>query len=365
MEENEYTDLKLARALDIVEEGESITAESLQQVKDDAELRRQCSELLALKAAARLSDSHIDVESRLKRMHARLGLGGKRTARLRLAAIITAAAAAFVGTLFLLNRPEKTTDNDIFTAQAGNEPIVITDENGEKKTIEPQKSPTYTISVKDYQRALSNKENVEKLTVSVPNGKMAHVDLPDGSVVLLHPGSRLRFPTAFIGDKRFVILEGEAYFKVTKNPNMPFIVQADGIETTVLGTEFDIKDGTVTLINGSVRVGRPSSAQAVVITPGQQAQFIDDKFKVAATDTLPYVYWRDGYLYYDNMTIRDIMRAIGSTYNMTVRCMNSDILNQRMRFMAERDKGVDSAIDMMNRMGKVRVARKDNLILVQ
>jgi len=65
------------------------------------------------------------------------------------------------------------------------------------------------------------------------------------------------------------------------------------------------------------------------------------------------------------MTIHDIMRAIGGTYNMTVRCVNTDILQQRMRFMAERDKGVDAAIELMNRMGKVRVTRKDNLIIVE
>jgi len=365
MEENEYISYDLERALDIVDEGEEISAESLSLLKEDASVRQRCAELLGLRAAARLHGRHIDTDGRLERLHARLETGRRRGARARLVAITAAAAAAFAGVAFFLNNPEKPAENEIFTAQNSNEPVMITDEDGGEKAIKPTKTQTYTISVSDYRRVMTDEKNVERMTISVPNGKMAHIDLPDGSVVLLHPGSRLKSPTAFIGDKRFVMLEGEAYFKIKKDPLRPFIVQADGIETTVLGTEFNIKNGTVTLVNGSVKVRRQVSPESVVMTPGQQASLIDDKLKVAAADTLPYVYWRDGYLYYDNMTIRDIMRAIGSTYNMTVRCVNSDVLQQHMRFMAERDKGVDAAIDMMNRMGKVRVARKDDLIIVE
>lgn len=365
MKDNDYINEDFDRALSIIDEGEDITADSLDLLKEDEETRRQCAEIIGLKAAARLSESPVDVEQRLKQIHGRLGISSPRPAKLRLFAIITAAAAVFAGALFFLNNPNESDENEIYTAQNSNIPITIVDEKGGEKTLKPTKTQTYTVSVSDYRRAMTDEKNVEKLTVSVPNGKTAQIDLPDGSVALLHPGSKLKFPTAFIGGIRFVMLEGEAYFKVKKDPSKPFIVQAEGIETTVLGTEFNIKNGVVTLINGSVKVKKQASGQSVVITPGQQASLIDDKFKIAATDTLPYVYWRDGYLFYDNMTIRDIMRAIGSTYNKTVRCVNSDVLGQRMRFMAERDKGVDAAIEMMNRMGKVRVVRKDNLIFVE
>lgn len=365
MEENEHTDKDLERALNIMDEGEEISTDSLSLLKKDTGVRQRCAELLELKATTRLSDCHIDADRQLERLHMKIETGRRRNARARLWVIAVAAAAAFIGMIFFINNPEKSTENEIFTAQNSNEPIVITDEKGSKKAIKLTKAQTYTISVSDYRRVMTDEKSVERMTISVPIGKMAHIDLPDGSVVLLHPGSRLKSPTAFIGDKRFVMLEGEAYFKIKKDPSRPFIVQADGIETTVLGTEFNIKDGTVTLINGSVKVKKQDSPQSVTMTPGQQASLIDDKFTVAPADTLPYVYWRDGYLYYDNVTIHDIMKAIGSTYNMTVRCTNSDVLQQHMRFMAERDKGVDAAIELMNHMGKVRVMRKDNLIVVE
>lgn len=65
--------------------------------------------------------------------------------------------------------------------------------------------------------------------------------LPDGSSVALHPGSSLRYATAFAGPRRDVHLTGEAFFKVSKNPARPFLVFTNQLVTTVLGTSFRVK----------------------------------------------------------------------------------------------------------------------------
>lgn len=365
MNDEQHIDELNGKALDIVDEGKAISAASLELVNSDESIRQGCRNVLELKAAVRMAAANVDVEKRLKTFRRRVNAESRWGGKARLATIIVAAAAAFTGLVFLLNRPAEQPGEEIFTAVADAGTVTLTDNKGDEVPIRQAKTQTYTISVADYRKVMTDERNVEKVLVNVPTGKTAQVDLPDGSVAMLHPGSRLRFPTAFVGDKRFVILEGEAYFKVKKDPSHPFIVQAGDIETTVLGTEFNITGSTVTLVSGSVKVKEKVSQHSVVMTPGQQVSLIADKFKVAEVDTLPYVYWRDGYIYYDNMTISDIMKAIGSTYNMSVRCMNSEVMQQRMRFMAERDKGVDAALEMMNRMGKVRVFRKDNLIFVE
>lgn len=361
------------KALDIIDEGMDISEESLELVNADESIKQDCRELLALKAAMRFAAGNVDVEQRLKAFRQKADMDSQDAEtdsdrgrqKARLISIILAVAAALAGVVFFLDRPEKSSDDEIFTAVANNDPVTITTDNGDKVPIKQSKTQTYTISVADYRKAISDKKNIEDIFVNVPTGKTAQVCLPDGSVALLHPGSSLKFPTEFVGDKRFVMLEGEAYFKVKKDPEHPFIVQDGDIETTVLGTEFNISASSVTLVTGSVKVSERSSQKAVVIIPGQQVSLAAKKFNVAEVDTLPYVYWRDGYLFYDNMTISDIMKEIGSTYNMSVRCKNSEVMNQRMRFMAERNKGVDSALEMMNHMGKVRVYRKGNLILVE
>ena len=83
--------------------------------------------------------------------------------------------------------------------------------------------------------------------------------LPDGSTVIISAGSKLNYSSSF-GDirKREVYLEGQAYFDISHNASKPFIVHTGKIETTVLGTAFDIKawpanaDVIVTVIRGKV-----------------------------------------------------------------------------------------------------------------
>lgn len=65
--------------------------------------------------------------------------------------------------------------------------------------------------------------------------------LPDGSRITLHPGSSLRYNAAFAGSRREVYLQGEAFFKVSKNLARPFRVVTRQVVTTVLGTSFRVK----------------------------------------------------------------------------------------------------------------------------
>ncbi len=84
------------------------------------------------------------------------------------------------------------------------------------------------------------------------------VRLADGSVVLLLPGSQLKVEKSFPSDTRVVKLSGNAVFSVAKSKKHPFIVQADGFSTKVLGTVFKItqtgNSKAVDLYEGKVAV---------------------------------------------------------------------------------------------------------------
>ncbi len=91
-------------------------------------------------------------------------------------------------------------------------------------------------------------------------GEIEEVSLPDGSVVVLNEGSRLQLSRAFTkGERRAVVLEGEAYFDIQSNPKDPFTITTQKTEVQVLGTEFSLRaypeeDSTVVEVNeGLVR----------------------------------------------------------------------------------------------------------------
>lgn len=88
-------------------------------------------------------------------------------------------------------------------------------------------------------------------------GELRTIALEDGSTVQLGPDSAIR-ATFSDAQRKIELLSGEALFQVRHNPRRPFLVEADTITTTVLGTGFDVRRlRTVTQVgvqHGRVRV---------------------------------------------------------------------------------------------------------------
>jgi ferric-dicitrate binding protein FerR (iron transport regulator) len=123
---------------------------------------------------------------------------------------------------------------------------------------------------------LAEFKNMNELTINP--GSKSKIILPDGSLVWVNSGSKLRYVSNFSGKLREVYLNGEAYFEVTKNPARPFVVHTSGIDIKVLGTEFNVKafdiEPTIeaTLIKGSIEVSKKDDVQGskVLLKPHEK-----------------------------------------------------------------------------------------------
>ncbi len=125
--------------------------------------------------------------------------------------------------------------------------------------------------------------------VTAPIGSKSKVTLPDGTKIWLNAGSTIRYNGNFNKINREIKLEGEAYFDVTKNKQMPFIVHTlSNINIRVLGTAFNLKayprEGSVetTLVRGSLIVEQGGSKEKKVTTlaPNQRATYIKKEGRV-------------------------------------------------------------------------------------
>lgn len=100
-------------------------------------------------------------------------------------------------------------------------------------------------------------------------GEQRSLALTDGSVVTLNSRSRIRVRMSE-HERRLDLLEGQALFKVAKDPQRPFIVGSDNVRVRAVGTEFDVYrriNGTVvTVIEGRVIVSGASSPASTVGT---------------------------------------------------------------------------------------------------
>ena len=81
--------------------------------------------------------------------------------------------------------------------------------------------------------------------------------LPDGSKVTLTKGARVSYDRLMNGKERKVMLNGEAFFDVVKNPEKPFYIHTQNMVIKVLGTSFRVmaSDGKESVI---VKTGKVS-----------------------------------------------------------------------------------------------------------
>lgn len=97
-------------------------------------------------------------------------------------------------------------------------------------------------------------------TVAVPAGQRAQITLADGTRVWLNAQSTLSYSHDFGRNERDVELDGEAYFEVAKNKEIPFNVNTETNQVRVVGTHFNVcayrgsNEFTTTLLEGIVDI---------------------------------------------------------------------------------------------------------------
>lgn len=220
--------------------------------------------------------------------------------------------------------------------------------------------------------SMKNKKGEGKMQkLSTPRGMDFKVILSDGSEVWLNAESSLEFPSAFTSKERRVNLKGEAYFKVARNEQNPFIVTTDKMQVRVLGTEFNFRSyvselSHVSLVSGSVEVYTPDGkTPEVTLKPGQDASLdAAGQIQVREIDTYSVCQWVNGFFYFDNSSLVDILRELGCWYNLGVVFRSSDLMRQKMHFSASRHDDIGHTLENLNRLRKVRVSLEGNNLVV-
>jgi len=195
------------------------------------------------------------------------------------------------------------------------------------------------------------------------------VMLSDGTTVILNADSRLTFPNKFSGSERVVQLVGEAYFNVAKDSKHPFIVETEKVKTRVLGTEFNMtaypeQRTNVTLISGKVVVDDMRNKQTIELKPGENAMLQDNnKFKITNVDTEYYIQWKEGYFYFDNVTLIDVARELGRWYNVNIQINDNSLMSYRLHFFADRNEDINQVVQGLNQFSYLHVVKDGNKII--
>lgn len=179
----------------------------------------------------------------------------------------------------------------------------------------------------------------EARRITTYQNKEYWVTLEDGTLVHLNYNSRLIYPEKF-GDRRDVILDGEAYFMVAKDKSRQFVVHTPKGDVRVYGTEFVVNTGTstengndnkeliVVLVKGSVSF-TPTDGREKMLTPGQELSIVNSQLNVSEVDTAPFVAWNEGEFVFSDWTLERIISVIARWYGLDVEFANKDLGNHK------------------------------------
>jgi len=165
----------------------------------------------------------------------------------------------------------------------------------------------------------------EQILARAEDGPL-EVLLADGTRVTLNHGAELSYPEKFRVMKREVLLKGEAFFEVERNPRKPFLVSIEKKATVeVLGTSFNIRSDSQ---SGSIQVlvveGRVAFSDAVhkipplILGKNEQAVLKDGSINRENVTDRNMLSWKTGILSFDQSFIGDVVQALSAYYNREI-----------------------------------------------
>jgi transmembrane sensor len=334
-----------------------------------------------------------------------------------------AAAAILVclsGTLFYLLNKRAATDqakggsvvkNDI---EPGSNKAVLTLANGETILLDDaangiiaQEGKAKVIKPGDGKLVYSSDNSsgegpLSYNTLATPRKGQYQLRLPDGTKVWLNAASSIRYPTGFRGKERRVQITGEAYFEVTHDKEMPFIIDlppnggAGGGQVEVLGTHFNINayedESSIrtTLLQGSVKVGSrlpiaigravgsggkaegkgqraENKEQSVVLKPGEQVSLshssqLSHPIPVQTEEVMA---WKNGLFHFESADIKTVMRQLSRWYDVDVVYEGAAVKNDPLFVEISRNTRLSDVLKVLQESGSAKFSIQGRTIIVK
>ncbi|PSL42484.1 FecR family protein [Chitinophaga niastensis] len=193
--------------------------------------------------------------------------------------------------------------------------------------------------------------------------------LPDGSTMYLNAHTTVRYARGFGKENRQIKIDkGEAFFDVTKNDALPFIVNAPDVEVQVLGTAFNVKAANagvkVFVQSGKVSAAYKGTEKKVILTPGVEASLkhngtnIDTRVHKKNNNILA---WKTRTLIFDEAQLNEVADALEDFYSVQVKINNQQLSDKKL-LATFRNMPLDEVLDIMKKTLQINIAHKNDLV---
>jgi len=214
---------------------------------------------------------------------------------------------------------------------------------------------TLTLVLSQLNNSQDYNEVVTKVEKYNPPGVKSRIVLSDNSVVWLNAGSKITYTKGFSDDRRFIELEGEAFFEVQKDPSRPFIVKSGKVSTAALGTSFNIRHyaedprTNVSLLSGKVSVTFDQSDKLIYLDPNQEVIISRDDLSAEkrAMNDQKIIAWKDNVISFRNATLSEVIHTLERWYDVSID--TSEYQHERWKYESDFDN--QSLETVLSRIG--------------
>lgn len=198
------------------------------------------------------------------------------------------------------------------------------------------------------------------------------INLPDGSSVILNENSKLEISDSFGSNrKREVYLHGEAYFDITHDQNRPFIVHTGKIQTTVLGTAFNIKASPgdkkviITVTRGKVKVGDDEKTYNVIV-PDEQVVFDESisQHVKKPVNAERFIEWTNGDIYFDDVSIKDVAKQLQERFGVSIIFSTEQIKSCKFSATFLKSQSLKQILNIIGEFNQIKYQFKDDKTVI-
>lgn len=184
-------------------------------------------------------------------------------------------------------------------------------------------------------------------TVYVPGGQRSMVTLADGTVVWLNSNTTLTYSSDYGKKERTVSINGEGYFEVTPNPQIPFCVKTPKNTVRVTGTTFNVYAYSesewfeTSLVEGVVEVlPTDHRHKTVVLKPNETLAILYGQYQMRSFQSEDFLLWREGIYHFDDMPFSEILKRLERYYNIRIVVENPRVMNYRCTGKFKQQDGI-------------------------
>lgn len=170
-------------------------------------------------------------------------------------------------------------------------------------------------------------------------GQRTTLRLPDDTEIVLNAESSLRLLDGYAQEQREVFLQGKAFFDVTHQPDLPFIIHTDEATVRVLGTAFSVSayteqgDVQVAVAEGRVmlRPAQEAARDTVVLRPHDLGIASMDGLTVQHNVNLDlYHAWTEGRLVFEATPLEEVARELERWYDLQIHFADAALKDRRL-----------------------------------